>query len=330
MISDDEWAAALTLLRRADEVCLLCHVRPDGDALGSMLGLAQALRSRGARVLPTFEDAAHGLPESLAPTPGAELIVLPEALPAVPQVVVTLDTGSRGRLGRLEPLAAAAEAVVVIDHHVTNTRYGTHHLVDPQAPATAAVVAELVDRLGLSLTAPVAEALYTGLVTDTGSFRFASTSPETHRLAARLVATGFGHDAVSRRLFDTNRLAYLKLLSRALARAVLEPAAAGGRGLVWTSVPARDRADLGVTVDEVERVVSSLRTAAEAEVAAVLKEDDAGVWVVSLRARETVDVGAVCTGFGGGGHRLAAGFTSPWPADETVRRLRDALSGSAE
>jgi bifunctional oligoribonuclease and PAP phosphatase NrnA len=216
----------------------------------------------------------------------------------------------------------------VLDHHASNTRFGTINLVDPSAAATAVLGAELVDRLGLPLTEDVALGLYAGLVTDTGSFKFSATTPAVHELAARLIATGIDPGVVSRYLYDTAPFGYLRLLAAALDRAVLEPAAAGGLGLVWTTVTRDDREQAGnLPLDAAESVIDEIRRTAEAEVAVVLKEDDDGVWQVSVRSKSIVDVGAACTALGGGGHARAAGFSAPGGAGAAISVLRQLLDG---
>jgi phosphoesterase RecJ-like protein len=184
---------------------------------------------------------------------------------------------------------------------------------------------DLVDRLGVELDAELAEPIYAGLVTDTGSFKYAATTPHTHEVAARLLATGLRHDLVSRRIYDDEPFGAVRLLGAALDRAVLEETAVGGLGLVWTLVTAADRAAYDLPMDAAERVIDTLRIATEAEVACVLKEDDAGDWRVSMRSKGRVDVSAVALGLGGGGHRFAAGFTGQGTAGEVLRSVRGAL-----
>jgi phosphoesterase RecJ-like protein len=207
-------------------------------------------------------------------------------------------------------MADAAPALVVVDHHTSYDGFGTHPLVDVSAPATAVLAEELVRRLGAPLTLEVAANVYVGLVTDTGSFRYAGTTPQTHLLAARLLETGIRFDHMVRQLFDDAPFGYLGLLGRALDRTVLEPDATGGLGLVWTVVPALERKQAGLAFDLVEPIIDSVRKAQEAEVACVVKEDDAGRLRVSLRSKGQVDVSLVAAELGGGGHRYAAGFTS--------------------
>jgi phosphoesterase RecJ-like protein len=328
-ITAAEWAAALDTLRQAGSVVLCCHVGPDGDALGSTLAVGLALQQRGVPVVASFDDEPFEVPRRLRFLPGQQLLVPPGAVAARPSVVMTFDTGSIDRLGTLAAPAKAADALVVVDHHLTNTRYGTHNLVDASAAATAIVALELVDRLEVPLDTDIATAVYTGLTTDTGSFRFAATTPEVHETAARLLRAGVAHDEISREVFDTRSVGYLKLLGRALDRAVLEPGGAGGHGLVWTVVPVADRVEFGVAFDEAEAVIGTLRVSEEAEVAAVCKETDAGAYAVSLRAKGAIDVAGVAVALGGGGHRYAAGFTSTADVTTTMHRLRAELDAAA-
>jgi phosphoesterase RecJ-like protein len=323
--TEAEWEKAVAVLAAEhSEVVLACHVNPDADAVGSMLALAHALRRRGTRVLPSF-SAPFELADSLAELPRTELLVPPEQLPPAPALLVTLDTGSADRLGTLAPVVDSAAEVLVVDHHASNTRYGTLHLVDPAAAATAVLVEELVHRLDVELDADTAACLYAGLVTDTGSFRFASTTPETHELAARLLRTGIRHDLITRRLLDTHPAGWLGMVGAALARARVEPAAAGGLGLVWTETRVAEMTAAGLAPDQAESVIDLVRTAAEAEVAVVCKEVAGGGWTVSMRSKGRVDVSAVAVVLGGGGHRFAAGFSSGADLDSTVAAVRTAL-----
>jgi len=327
--AEADWTEAVRLLTSYDEVALVCHVGPDGDALGSMLALGLALRARGTKVRASWGSEPFEVPASYASLPGLDLIVQTEQIPEAPGLLVTFDTGSADRLGALADRVLTSQNVLVVDHHVTNTRFGTVNLVDVSAAATAVVVVELLDRLGLPLTAEVAACVYTGLVTDTGSFKYIATTPEVHELAARLLATGIRHDLISRAIWDTAPFAYVQLLGAVCSRAVLEPLEVGGLGLVWTTVTGDDFDRSGLALSDVEGVIDVLRISVEAEVAAVLRTDPSdGLLKVSTRSKGAIDMGAVCVSFGGGGHRFAAGFTSYDDADTTLARLREALAGA--
>jgi bifunctional oligoribonuclease and PAP phosphatase NrnA len=315
-----ELSAAAELVRGARDVTLVAHVQPDADALGSALALGLALRQRGATVRVTFGEPADA-PESLRELDIASLIVPPEKVPSEPELFVALDTASRARLGCLSDRVDTSGAVLVIDHHATNERFGTHHLVDAGAEATAVLVLRLIDALRVRLDEPIARCIYAGLVTDTSCFRRADQG--THAIAARLITAGVDPDATTRALLDTHPFGWLSMLGAVLGRAQLEPAAAQGRGLVHTTVLLTDAA--GLRSEEVESVVDLVRSTAEAEVAAVLKEIAADRWSVSLRAKQHVDVSAAAAELGGGGHRLAAGFTTDGSAGEVLDALRAAL-----
>lgn len=314
-------ADAAALLAAASDVTLLAHVNPDADALGSALALGLALRRRGATVRVSFGFPAE-IPASLRSLDSAGLFVPAAEIPARPELLVALDTGSVDRLGPLGDRVAAAQVSLVVDHHVSNTRYGSHNLVDDRAEATAVIVARLLDALAVEIDEPIARCLYAGVATDTVSFRLAK--PETHRLAARLLETGVDGNALIRHLMDSHPFAWLGMLAAVLAAARLEPDAAQGLGFVHAVVRQADSA--GVRAEEVESVIDVVRSTAEAEVAAVLKETPSGDWTVSLRAVGRLDVRSVAVRFGGGGHRLAAGFTGHGTADEVIAGIRDALA----
>ncbi len=305
--TNPDWARAVKILEGAGQACLACHVRPDADALGSMLALGLALQDR-LTVLASFDDEALDVPAGLGFLPGRELLVPAGRLPGRPEVMVSLDTSSPDRLGALAGRAAAAGQLIVLDHHASNTGFGTLNIVDPQAAATAVLAHELIERLGIRLTRDIALCLYTGLVADTGSFKYSSVTPAVHRLAAELLSYGIDPAQVSRELYDRAPFGYLGLLSAALGRAVLEPDSARGLGLAWTTVTLADRDRAGLPLDAAESVIDELRRTDEAEVAAVLKQADDGTWQVSVRSKSIVDVGRACAALGGGGHARAAGF----------------------
>jgi len=236
-------------------------------------------------------------------------------------LVVTVDCGTTGRLGALRDRLDGAPRTLVIDHHVSNTRFGTHNLIDPDSEATAVVLVNLFDEWGIDLDADLAHCLYAGLVTDTGSFRWGR--PVAHRIAERLLATGIDGSAITRGLLDTHPFGWLPMLSSVLASATLASDAVSGRGLVYAFVRAADSAHLGS--EEVESVIDIVRTTAEAEVAAVFKEVAPGEWTVSLRSKTAVDVSAAATALGGGGHRFAAGYTAHGNPDDIVAALRGVL-----
>jgi bifunctional oligoribonuclease and PAP phosphatase NrnA len=320
-----DWARAVKIVDGAERVSLACHIRPDADALGSMVAVAQALRDRGQSVVASIGDDPFVIPAILTFLPGLGLLTPPASYPDPPEVMISFDAASIDRLGSLAAAARSAGELIVVDHHASNVGFGSVNLVDPGAAASAVIASELIDRLGVPLTRDIALGLYAGLVTDTGSFRFAATTPQVHELAARLIATGVDPGAVSRELYDRAPFGYLGMLAAALRRARLDRDAAHGRGLAWTTVTKADRGPANLPLDAAESVIDVIRRTDEAEVAVVLKEDDAGVWQASVRSKELVDVGTACTELGGGGHARAAGFSFTGPAVEAITALKHVL-----
>ena len=312
---------AAALLASATDVTVLGHVRPDADALGSALALGRVLRQRGAKVRVSFGEPDEA-PETLRWLDEDGLLTHPDDLPDTEALLVCVDTPVPKRLGRLAGRVELAGSVLVIDHHATNTFYGSCNVVDETAEASAILVFRILDAMGAELDEPIARGIYAGIVTDTSGFRRAS--PETHRMAARLLEAGVDPEAVVRRIVDERPFTWLPMLSSVLSEAVLEPDAAQGKGFVHAVV----RVDAARTVraEEVESVIDVVRSVREAAVAAVLKQDltNPAQWQISLRSIG-IDVSAVAAEFGGGGHRQAAGCTIAGPAEEVLAGLREAL-----
>jgi bifunctional oligoribonuclease and PAP phosphatase NrnA len=307
------------VLRTRSDAALACHVSPDGDALGSTLGFLHLAEQAGMSV-------TAGWPEPFAvahhyrSVPGLDRAVSSAAFPAEPTCMVTFDCGSLGRLGELRSSAMYAREhgeLIVLDHHRTNDCYGTINAINPSYAATAVVVRELARLLDWPLTNHAAWCLYVGLVTDTGRFQYASVTPEVFTLAEELTSFGLPVPRICRELFDEHRFSYLQLAAHALARAELDQTL----GLVSSVVTEADFARFGVTYGEAEGLIDWVRTAAEADVACVLKESQ-GCVHVSLRSVDVFDVGSVAMALGGGGHRLAAGFSSTESASDVLRAVK--------
>ena len=310
---------AVEVLSAAESIVIVAHVYPDADTIGAGLALAQVLEQTGKHVAVSFAAPAV-LPESLQSLPGGHLLARPEQVYPEPDLVVTVDIPSLNRLGSLSALATPGRRLLVIDHHASNSLFGTSNFVDPSADSTTVLVAELLDAWGKPIEAPVAHCLYAGLTTDTGSFRWASA--RAHRLAARLLEIGVDNAAISRTLLDTHPFSWLPMLSRVLSSANLISDAVDGRGLVYAVVSHDEWAQ--ARPEEVESIVDIVRTTAQAEVAAVFKEIEPLRWSVSMRAK-SVDLSVVASSFGGGGHRLAAGYSATGTAGDVVAALCGAL-----
>ena len=312
--------AAIAAVAAAESLTLACHVNPDGDALGSTLGLLHVLRAAGRDVMASFPS-----PFVIAPhyrdLPGLDLLTPPGEVSLAPGVMVTFDCGSLDRLGDLEAKATAARELVVIDHHISNTRYGTINVIDPDAAASGWIALQLIDGLGLPLNRDAAVCLYAALMCDTGRFQYDTTTPAVFDMARRLTQFDVPVATLSRSLFEEHRFAYLQLLGDALHNAEL----VREQRFVWTAITQEMLERNGVEIGEVEGLIDILRRTSEAEVTCVLKEEADGTIRVSLRSLGDVDVRRIAEAHGGGGHRYAAGFSSSLDLDTCVARIRAAL-----
>ncbi len=319
----DPFAKAAAALSSATSVALACHVNPDADALGSMLGLSNHLRAMGKRTVCSFPNEPFEPPRWAAMLPGTDALVPPSDFPKDPPLMVTCDVASLDRLAALGGPAVRATTLIWIDHHVTNEGLGTIPIIDPSASSTCELVWRLVKELGGEIGIETATCLYAGLVTDTGRFQYEAVRPDTLRLAAELREFPFEHTRLVQALYEDNGVAYLRLLGTALERIRSEPEA----DLVWTYLTRADLDRAGVHPAETDDLIDVLRTAREADVAAVIKQQRDGRFKVSLRSRGGHDVAAAASRFGGGGHRLASGYTSNRGLVATVESLKQALGG---
>ncbi len=304
---------------------LVCHVNPDGDALGSMLGFGLGLRSLGIPVQATFPGPFE-VPEPLRLLPGQELLVPQDDALTDPHLMVCFDAASAGRLGSLVSRIDQAGTTIVIDHHASNAGFGDIDLVDPSAAATAVVVEQFLRRLNVRLTADMAECLYVALATDTGSFKFEMTTPAVHELAARLLSTGIRPGEISRRVFDSRPFGAVRLYGEVLGRVEYEPAAAHGHGMVWSYATLADLGRHAQRPYVLEGLIDAVRVVEEADVACVAKQVSPEEWSISLRSKGAVDVGALAVALGGGGHRGAAGFTGHGDLAAVIAAVRAALA----
>jgi bifunctional oligoribonuclease and PAP phosphatase NrnA len=319
MTTSDPFERAATVLAAADRLVLACHVGPDGDALGSMLGLGLAATRAGKQVVASF-GTPFVVPEAYRFL-DIDLLVPPSEVPEAPEVFVSFDAGSADRLGELASVASAAGTVVVIDHHVTNSGFGDVDLVDPGAAATAEIVVRLLDRLGWPLDESIATALLTGLVTDTGRFQYSNTTPGTLEAAARMIEAGARPEVIGRHVYEETPFGYLHAAGAVLSRAQLDVE----RRFVWSVLTRADLEESGIGPGDTDPLIDAIRTAQESDVALLVKEVDGGRVKGSLRSRGRVDVGAIAVELGGGGHHNASGFTLTGTAEEAVAAVRERL-----
>jgi phosphoesterase RecJ-like protein len=314
--------AIVDALRRHDRFLLITHENPDGDALGSILAAKLILDTLG-------KDTFMYLPGK-APLP-AEYTFMPldrlgRELPddVGERVLFALDCANESRLGEGQAALESAPTVLNVDHHHDNSRFGSVNLVLPEASSTGEILRDLARELGVDLTPELAEALYVALVTDTGRFQYANTTPKALRLAAELVEAGADVHRVFQSVYESVQLAKLKLLARALERAQVYE----GGGLVVSYLLRTDFGEVGAAEPYSEGIIDFLRAVEGAEMAALIREPPAPgrpARRVSLRSSsDELDVSAIARASGaGGGHRQAAGFSSELEIPQIVEFLRE-------
>lgn len=314
--------AAARALRDADTIWLGTHVDPDGDAIGSLLGLAHVLRALGKLVTVACQDRP---PRDARWLPGAAALV--HHGPAGPDgaaaprydLAVALDAADAGRLGTLYDAAWSAQPTLVIDHHVSNTGFGDIDCIVATRAATCEILVDVVAALGAPLSADAATCLLCGIVTDTLGFRTPSTTPDTLAAAGALMRAGADLTLVMRRAFLSRPLATLRLEGRALER--ME--AHGPFVLSWLTLA--DFEALGAAPEDGRGIVQTLATADEPVAVALLRERHDGLFDVSLRATGGVSLVAAAAALGGGGHALAAGGRTAGPLAAALAAVRAAL-----
>ncbi|MGN6797830.1 MAG: DHH family phosphoesterase [Gaiellaceae bacterium] len=312
--------AVADVLRSQERFVVVAHENPDGDALGSLIGAALGLRALGKDAVMYL--AAHG-PMSTE----YQFLDLSEILHELPpdieeRVLVAVDCANARRISEETTALSRARFVIDIDHHHDNSRFGDVNLVVPDASSTAEVIRDILRELDVPLTPQIAEALYVGLVTDTGRFQYTNTTPKALRLAAELVEAGADLHGVFQHVYETVQLAKLKLLARALDRA---GAYEGGR-LVVSYLLRDDFAEVGAEEPHSEGIIDHLRAVEGSELVALIREpprEEGPTHRISLRSsHDEIDVSAIARKRGGGGHPQAAGFSSEEPVERIIEFLR--------
>jgi phosphoesterase RecJ-like protein len=312
--------AVAAAIREHDRFLVTTHENPDGDALGSLLAATLALRQLGKNAVMFLGGPA--------PLPGEyrfmDLGDLRRDLPAdaSERVLLAVDCANESRLANGPPLLEQAPLVVDVDHHHDNSRFGAVNLVVPDASSTAEVLRDVFRELDVRITPEIAEALYIALVTDTGRFQYANTTPKALRLAAELVECGADVHKVFQGVYESVQFAKLKLLARALERAQVYN---GGR-IVVSYLLRDDFGAVGAEEPYSEGIIDFLRAVEGADMAVLIREPprDAGpARRVSLRSSlDELDVSAIARACGGGGHRQAAGFSSEASVEEITDFVR--------
>jgi phosphoesterase RecJ-like protein len=315
-----QWDEAITAIKDAGEVVIACHIGPDGDALGSVLGLAGALEADGKKVWRSWGSGELKVPPQYSWMPGIDQVVLHREVPDEPELFCALDCGDLSRLELLKPKFENAKTSINIDHHASNESFGEINVVDPEASSTSEMIYQLAIKMGLHLGPDEATNLYAGIVTDTGRFQYPSASIDTLKVAAELRSLGVDHDRVAQEIFESSRFSQLHVLGIVLSRAKVDG------DIVWSWL---DIADLGdLEMEATEDIIDNLKTVREARVAVILKQRPDRSYRVSLRSKGEIDVARIAESFGGGGHRLAAGFNIRATPQGCIDRIKAKLPGA--
>ena len=319
-----DWSRFVQLVRDHRRFLLTSHVRPDCDALGSELAMAAILKQAGKDVLVVNAFAVPKNlqfldPEGKLKQLGAD--VSPDELDSY-EVLIVLDTTAWAQLGAMGEVIRTTKAKkIVIDHHVSGDDLAAEEIKDTSAEATGRLVIDAADQLGVELCPEIARAAFVALATDTGWFRFSSTTSATLRLAARLVDAGATPDRLYQKLYEEETHARLRLVGRTMARTRRE---LEGR-LIYTWIELADFEAVGAVASDSEDVINKTLAVGGTEVAVILVEQATGGFKISFRSRCEVDCSRVAEQFGGGGHKAAAGAFLDEPLDSARRKVLDAV-----
>jgi phosphoesterase RecJ-like protein len=316
MTQNLNWTEAAAAVDAAAEILIVAHVSPDGDAIGSLVGLGNALSQRGKRPDLVVDG---GVPDHLRFLPGTDAVI---GTPPVKKwdVMISVDSSDEVRTGQAGAFGRANSRLVInIDHHATNIGFGQIHLVDPTAVSTTEVIARWLIAIGQTLTPEIAQPLLTGLVTDTNGFRTTGVRPETLDLARLLMASGASLQTIMARTLNSKPYKALALWRSAMQHVELED------GIIASQVSLAELNAAGYDEPTDADFVSLLIQIEEAVIAAVFKETPDGAVRLSLRSKPGYDVGAVALALGGGGHYQAAGATVIGTLEDARRRVMPML-----
>ena len=311
-----DWVEAEGYLRRAQRILAITHLAPDGDAIGSLLAFGRGMQSLGKSVTLACQDPAHIRFDYLS---GVRDIR--QSGEGNYDLLVSIDCSDVQRLGTVfVPAQHAHIPLVVFDHHVTNTLFGTVNVVESDASSSAEIIYRLLRRLDVHISGEIAAALLTGIITDTLAFRTSSTTPDTLAVSMDLMRAGASLPEITRKALVLRSYDSLRFLAAGIVASQLEDS------IIYATITRKMRKDLGAKDERGDAgLVGTLITAMEANVAAVFVENADGSVEVGLRSAPGFDVSQVAFEFGGGGHAAAAGCTLPGPMRDAVNRVLNRL-----
>jgi len=315
-----DWQQSCQAVTDANSILLVTHRNPDGDGIGSQIGLYHALKAVGKQVRMHNLDSVPRIYHFLE---GAEKMTSGRSFPPADAIdlIVSLDCGNQHRLGLPDHLFDQVP-LLNIDHHASNIGFGTINLVDPHICATGALVLELIRRLELPVSAASASGLYVAIMTDTGSFRHANATADVFRMTADLVEAGAKPWPIAMSVYESNAPGRLQLLSECLDTMEIRD---GGRS-AWLHVDRDMYARTGTDMEETEGFVEYARSIQDIEVAIFIRPDNNDSWKASLRSKSSLDIGHLAESMGGGGHRFASGCTLHGNLSDILNQMHEAVS----
>ena len=314
---------AIDRMSESQALFLATHVNPDGDAIGSLISLGLGLQQQGKQV---YMYNASPIPAVYRFLPGVQGVR--QTLPSSSgwDAAVILDCGDIERVGEAVEFVRGLPMIINIDHHVTNSAFGQHHIIDTAACSSAEIVYRLLKRMAVKIDPAIASSIYTGILTDTGSFRFANTNSAAYAISAEMVQCGVDPYTVAQHVYGTYSLGRIKLLNMALDS--IEISANGKLSLMTLT---KDMfAETDTNPEDVDGMINYAKRIEDVKVAALIMENTNGMshkrFHVSLRSDGSVDVAEIAASFGGGGHFNAAGFG----VETSLKDLRETIISIAE
>ena len=291
---------AIDIIKKKNDLFIASHISPDGDNVGSVLGLALALEKIGKKINILKTDE---IPVDYKFLPGVEKFEIDLPMDPVCNTIIILDSSDLDRLGDKKTFVNNFKNIINIDHHVSNNEFGTINIVDSNAAATGELVYSFIKRFNIKLDKDIATNIYTAISTDTGKFSYESVTSKTHRIVSELIDMGISVKNINTELYENINLNRITLLIKAMNNMTSH----FNNKVIVVKVSQKLLEDTNCKMEDTEGIVSFIRKIQGVEVACLLKEKEESIVKVSLRSKHDVDVSKVCEFFGGGGHIRAAG-----------------------
>lgn len=307
-------------LSERDEIAITAHIAPDGDSIGSTLGLMHALRQMGKRCFVVMNDAP---PRTYSDLPGAAGIAVAAAgMPFEPRSIIVLDCAGYDRVGpAVEPLLRAADDIACVDHHATSREFGSAHFIDSSAASTGEIIVQLTELMGVRMNREIADCLYTAIITDCGNFAYSYTSADTLRLAAKCVEAGVDLAQLSYKYFRERTRQRTILLGRALSG--IEYLRGGLIAVIRVSMDML--VECGANRQDIDKIIN-FGIDTEGTLVSMLLEEDEGSVKVGFRSGEPIDCSQIALALGGGGHSRASGATVAGSMSDVAGRALDEIN----